>query len=476
MTVSDRTRALVADNSPLILEYMEQVLTEAGCEVLTVPDGLQALKVIDTFKPNVLFTDIIMPYVDGLRLTRVLRSRPRYESLFIVAFSAIARESDLDLNSFQIDLCIAKGPLREMSTHVIAAIDASRKGRVQLTSTPVIGLESVHERQITRELLSELGRHTVLANSLQDGVLTSSVDGLVVAANRSAERILGVPEEELLGTRLDLLQFDEVEDGPELLATLFPKVQDGNLRLSGESVVLMSELPISDSVQELRLIVLRDVTELVHSHRRLQNALEDRELLLREVHHRVKNNLSTISSLISLQSGALPEGDARLALEHLRAQVESIGLVHDRIYNAETVSTIQFKQYVSDLLANLIRLHDADERIRVQITADPLELQLGTAIPLGLSLSELIINSLKHGFGDGRSGTISVRLRQLEGTHWMVEYEDDGIGLPPGLSSSEKKTLGIRLLSGLASQMGGSITFPDPPDRLILLRFNTEVM
>jgi len=466
-------RVLVVDNSPLVLEYMTQILGEVGCNVTCAENGLAALLVLDEANPDIVFTDLMMPYIDGFRLIRVLRSRERWAELFIVALSAIAREKEIDLASMQIDLCIAKGPLREMSKHVFAALEHAKSGRVHGNDQTLLGLDEVHERYITRELLSELDRFRILTDSLSDGVLTTSGDGLVVSANRAAVKILGVQEESLLGRHVDSIGLEPyVGDDAELQQSL-PEARGGTLYQIRSAIALMTELPVVDKLQDLRLLLIRDVTEIVNSRRALHEALEDRELLLREVHHRVKNNLATISSLISIQAGPLPAGDTRSVLEHLRGQVESIGLVHDRIYRGDTLSTIEFQEYARDLLANLIRLHGASSSVKFHVSGDSLQMVAGTAIPLGLILAELIINSLKHGFPDGRTGTIDLKLTSKGEQRWSLDFQDDGVGWNVG-STMASGTLGIRVLKGLSAQLGGSIVFPESPDRIVHLEFSSR--
>ena len=467
-------RVLVVDNSPLVLEYMSQVLGEVGCSVTCAENGLAALLVLEEANPDIVFTDLMMPYIDGFRLIRVLRSRERWSGLFIVALSAIAREKEIDLASMQIDLCIAKGPLREMSKHVFAALEQAKSGRVHGNDQALLGLDEVHERYITRELLSELDRFRILTDSLSDGVLTTSGDGLVVGANRAAVKILAVQEEALLGRHIDSIGLEPYAGDAAELQRSLPEARGGSFYQIRTAIALMTELPVVDKLQDLRLLLIRDVTELVNSRRRLNDALEDRELLLREVHHRVKNNLATISSLISIQAGALPPGgDTRSVLEHLRGQVESIGLVHDRIYRGDTLSTIEFQEYAGDLLANLIRLHGASSSVKFHVSGDSFQMVAGTAIPLGLILAELIINSLKHGFPDGRSGTIDLKLTANGDERWTLEFQDDGAGWN-FRSAEASSTLGIRVLKGLSAQLGGSISFPVSPDRIVHLEFSSR--
>lgn len=463
---------LVADNSPIILEFMTEVLSSAGCRVRTAANGIEALQMLNSEPPDLLFTDIIMPYIDGLRLVRILRARARHHGLFIVAISAIARESSLDLSTVGFDLCIAKGPLREMRPHVLAAVDAGKRGRSAFAQTGILGLETVHEREITRELLAELAQHELLSDHLADGVVITTMDGIVLYLNRPAGAILATTDEEAAGrpfAELGLLLMAGESDVPEQ----FVGPDRGKLYTFRDRVLSCATLPVVQPDRQSLFLILRDVTELWRSRRNLLAALDEKEILLREVHHRVKNNLATISSLISLQAAELRDPEGRDALERLRAQISSIGLVHEKIYQSVSVAAVPFGEYATEILSTVLNIHERADSVVLSVEAVPIHFSTELAIPLGLILVELAINSLKHGLPKGRSGRLSVRLLREGDTEWLLEYRDDGVGFSPGLESGQTTmhTLGMQLLTGLARQIRGSITRDGEDQRRVLVAF-----
>ncbi len=182
-------------------------------------------------------------------------------------------------------------------------------------------------------------------------------------------------------------------------------------------------------------------------------ALKDKEVLFREVHHRVKNNLQVICSLLRLQADRLPQ-EARRGYEESLARIQSMSLVHELLYRSNQPSSIDFAGYARELAGNLADAFTEDpDRIRIEVKAMPLILDLDTAIPLGLLLTELAGNALKHGFPDGRSGTVTVTLRHLDGNTTLT-VADDGVGLP---DSPTQGGLGMMLVRSLASQIAGEI-------------------
>jgi PAS domain S-box-containing protein len=198
-----------------------------------------------------------------------------------------------------------------------------------------------------------------------------------------------------------------------------------------------------------------DVTEARQREGALSAALQDKDTLLRELYHRVKNNLQVITSLFSLQLRGLPAGEARLALQESADRVRAMALVHEKLYQSKNLASIALDDYIADLCRQLGSAAGAAERgIVLEASAMPVEVGLQTAVPLGLALNELLANSLRHGFPDGRRGNIRVRLERADDALSLV-VADDGVGLPEGFDLASCRTLGLKLVHALASQLDG---------------------
>ncbi|MDX2284473.1 MAG: tetratricopeptide repeat protein [Bacteroidia bacterium] len=178
------------------------------------------------------------------------------------------------------------------------------------------------------------------------------------------------------------------------------------------------------------------------------------ELLLKEIHHRVKNSLQTISSLLYLQSAHIKDPEVRDAVAAGQHRVESMALIHQKLYQRDTLAAIEMKDYLSNLVTSLISTFAADpERIRVSLDMPELELDVDTAVPLGLIVNELITNSLKYAFPDGREGTVTVRLHRT-GEALELLVSDDGIG---SANTATGTAFGSQLVRLLTSQLGGTL-------------------
>lgn len=202
-----------------------------------------------------------------------------------------------------------------------------------------------------------------------------------------------------------------------------------------------------------------DVTLRRQAAAELVASLRDKEVLLKEIHHRVKNNLQVISSLLNLQSRAVTDPDALELLRDSQSRVRSMALVHEKLYGSSDLARIDFAEYAQSLTAQLLRTYAQQaDSVALHIQADGCWLDIDTAVPCGLILNELVSNALKHAFPGGRPGEIRVALRQAGLGRFVLQVDDDGVGLPPDLDIDHSPSLGLQLVHTLADQIGGALS------------------
>jgi two-component sensor histidine kinase len=186
----------------------------------------------------------------------------------------------------------------------------------------------------------------------------------------------------------------------------------------------------------------------------LRRLLGEKTLLLKEVHHRVKNNLQVVCSLLSMQIGCSPEGSCSRPLNDAHSRVLAMSLIHEHIYQSETVDDLNFGEYVEQLCSQLFSAYCVDPaRIRLRLRVEPIHLTVDQAIPCGLILNELLSNSLKHAFRDGREGVIQISLRTLENGRIELEIADNGMGLPADYRLDNGRSLGLKVVNTLIRQL-----------------------
>ena len=190
----------------------------------------------------------------------------------------------------------------------------------------------------------------------------------------------------------------------------------------------------------------------------LQVLLAERELLLKELQHRVKNNLQVVSSLLDLQAKQADDPGVAALLTESRNRVLAIGAVHDMLYESPLVSRIDLGIYCRRLVDQVIAAYDFTHRIEVRFAVQEIVVDLRQAVPIGLILNEIVSNACKHAYGDGR-GTLELSLR-CEGQTVFLEADDFGVGFPAGLGEAAGSSFGAHLMELLARQFGGSVEFP----------------
>jgi two-component sensor histidine kinase len=190
----------------------------------------------------------------------------------------------------------------------------------------------------------------------------------------------------------------------------------------------------------------------------LTAALREREVLLQEIHHRVKNNLQVISSLISMQVRRLDQGSSRDALEHCQTRVQAIALIHEKLYQSQDYGRVPFSDYARSLAGNVFWATGVSPRaVSLELQIEDLPIAVDKAIPCGLILNELITNSMKHAFSDGRQGVIRVELGRVGDGLVSLAVNDNGVGLLDGFDIQNSDALGLQLVCTLAEQLDAKL-------------------
>lgn len=189
----------------------------------------------------------------------------------------------------------------------------------------------------------------------------------------------------------------------------------------------------------------------------IRASLDEKEVLLKEIHHRVKNNLQIISSLLNLQSGFIDDEKTLQMFRESQSRIQSMALVHEKLYQSEDLARVPFAEYVEGLVSFLTRSYNAGQ-VRISLDVAPVFLSLDTSIPCGLMISELVSNAFKYAFPDGQSGDIYVHLKAVDDECYDLIVGDTGVGFPDALDFQETDSLGLQLVTTLASQLDGQIT------------------
>ena len=317
------------------------------------------------------------------------------------------------------------------------------------------------------------------------GMLMVDLSGTIVLVNMQIESLFGYRREELIGQPVEILV-------PERFRAHHPAARAGfttspvarpmgagrdlfGLRKDGTEMPIEIGLnPLRTSDGEFVLSSVVDITERKRRTSELTAALAEREVLLQEVHHRVKNNLQIISSLINMQLRNLdgPGGDALLECQ---TRVQAIALIHEQLYQSKDYAHVPFADYVRSLANNVFAATGSSpSRVTLDLAIEDVALAVDKAIPCGLVLNELITNSLKHGFKNGRKGRVRVGLARLDDARCSLSVADDGVGFPDGIEAAQSSSLGLLLVRALADQLDAELEVDGSQGAAFRLTFRVE--
>jgi len=204
--------------------------------------------------------------------------------------------------------------------------------------------------------------------------------------------------------------------------------------------------------------VLRDITERKQIEEKLRRSLKEKEVLIRELHHRVKNNMQVMLSLLRLQARKIKDKKMAEILRVWQNRLRSIALVHEKLYESENLARIEFGSYIRKLAVSLSHAFEVEEsNIRIEMDIESIFLDINTAIPLGLIINELVSNSIKHAFPDDRKGKIRLDFHKNDKNSYSLIVKDNGVGLTKNIKFQDPQTLGFQLINDLIDQITGSV-------------------
>jgi len=259
-------------------------------------------------------------------------------------------------------------------------------------------------------------------------------------------------------TGLDITRFRKMEEDSEILG----QRKDGSV-FSAEANI--SQLEIEG--EKIYTAILRDVSERKIIENDLRESLAEKEILLQEVHHRVKNNLQVISSLFTLQSNSTNDPDRLALLRESQHRIQSMALIHEKIYQSENLAQINFQHYVRDLVTEIFQSYQTSSvNVRLSFELEPVLLEINRAIPCALILNELTSNALKYAFAEQKNGNLKFVLKVENEQQLVLTVSDDGKGIPDKIKFSSAKTLGLRLVRVLTRQLNGKVELKQNPECL----------
>lgn len=356
-------------------------------------------------------------------------------------------------------------PIRRLHDAAVALGQGRLETRVGVTSSDELGVLG----RAFNSMASQLAASTVsvaglqaIFDSMAAAVVLCDQSGVVTRTNAAADRMLGIVRGEAVGRSLREICRLEAGESASSLANASARaggsLERVMLRSGGAEVAVSlscSAMRTSDGTLQGHVLVSQDLTRLKAVEAQLRESLGEKELLLREVHHRVKNNMQVISSLLAMQSTS---GDPEVVrkLEDSQNRIRTIALIHEQLYQQSELARIDTQSYLQVLAHHLVQSYGKAEQVRLELDVDNLNLDLDQSLACGLIVNELLTNAFKYAFVEGRHGKVSLRLKDLGDGSRLLEVADDGQGFQPK-SGDKRRTLGTSLVAKLARQLRGRV-------------------
>ncbi len=350
----------------------------------------------------------------------------------------------------------------------VIAVDVTSSGTIhQGRDARIVLCSDVTERERTEKALADSEeRFRSAFHTSPDSVnLNRLEDGTYEDINQGFTRISGYTREEVIGkTSLEIDIWVDPNDRKKLLEELGSRGEVENLeakfRMKDGTIVngLMSaKVMLVGGVPHI-LSITRDITRLKEAEESVRASLREKEVLLKEVHHRVKNNLQVISGLLNLQAHHIDDPLGKEVYKESQNRVITMALIHEELYQKKDLSQVNFPEYLKNLAENLFASYGLDkDRVNLDVEAEDAQMVIDTAIPCGLIVNELVTNSLKHAFPGDRKGSIRITFRTTGNKKYYLSVADTGVGLPKEMDFESTKTLGLKLVSVLAEQLGSRL-------------------
>jgi len=477
--MNEKDCILVVDDDESTRMSLTLLLKRKGFKIELAGTGKEALAIAEKRTVNLTLLDIKLPDIDGIQLLApLIKTNPDMAIIMITGFASV--ESAVQSLTAGASGYITKPiDLDDMLARIKNALDHQR------LVTEV--------RQAGEALRTSEARFRELANSITDIYFAMDKDLRYTYWNKGTEELTGIPAQDAIGKSI----FEILPDTPETrrAVEMYQDVlkTDHSLSFETEYNVKGKRLCFENNVYPTNhgiAVITKGITERkeVENEIRARNldlesrveertsqlnqSLLEKETLLKEIHHRVKNNLQSIASLLNLQTEFVKDEKTIALIRESQNRIKAMALIHEKIYQSKSLDRIDYGDYLKKITQSLFESYSVSpKKITMKIHAKDIVLHIDKAIPCSLIINELVSNSFKHAFPNDRTGVVQIDVK-LEGDTVHLLYSDNGVGLPESVALDRTESLGMRLIAGLTQQLKGTVEIQRGEGTTFVITFN----
>ncbi len=442
--MNEKNLLIVEDEGVTALEIQNKVEEWGYVVVDVLSSGEEAITVALDKRPDLILMDVVLKEkVNGIEAANIIKNSYDVPIIYLTAFDD---EKTIEEAKITFPQAYLLKPFNDQELKLTIEI-------------------ALYKHQMEARLKRSEETYRTLAENAKDIIFIISLEDRVEYVNKFAANILGFEPEDIVGKlRQNLFPMDISEKQrksiDKAIETQSPVRSEIKMALPrGEMWLDTNIIPLKDKNDKIFAVmgISRDVTSQKNTEAALRSSLNEKEVLLKEIHHRVKNNMQIISSLINLQSDYATDKSTIKMFEDSKHRIRTMALIHEKLYMSEDISLINFSKYIESLTTKLLEFYSLKSRlITLKVISDDITMDIDSAIPCGLLINELLSNSIKYAFPDGREGNIIINMHIKDG-YYVLSVEDDGIGFPKEIDFMNPSTLGLQIVQTLTQQLDGKI-------------------
>jgi len=454
----EKIKILMLEDSELDCELVKLELEQNEVEFTLFRVETEADFIHELENPiyDIILSDYKLPQYDGMRALTEATARAA-STPFIIVTGTLSEETAAD--------SIKNGAWDYVVKQRLFRLPNSIKNVLSLKQ------ERDEKRSAQEGLVKSERMYRTLMEGVAQPIFVVSYEGEIRYINNNTAKILNKEKVNLVGEPLESLF------PPATSKAILKKIQTA---IDEERLISdISEVPLEDGKRwfssrinplsrkqkgdddevttQTALVIATDITEMKKAEEQIYKNLQEKDVLLKEVHHRVKNNMQVISSLLRMQSRFVKDEDSLRMFVESQNRVRSMAIIHEKLYQSDDLANINTRQYITSLMGNLVHSYKTDSKVTIKMDVQDKLLDVNLAIPVGLIINELVSNSMKYAFS-GDAGLIELKMGKAKDKYELL-IRDNGVGFPDGFDPKNSESLGMQLIVALTRQIHGSYKF-----------------